>query len=386
LARAWRLADDVSSVAGVDPASGDAGLRRVTHALLADAPGLVESFKFNVLVARLMELVNATRKVIDAGAGGADPAVREAVEVTAMMLDLYAPYTAEEMWSMLGHQPCVSLVEWPVADPTLLVDESVTAVVQVDGKVRDRLEVSPDIGADEFERLARELPGVLRALEAVRMVGGAQNNPIRFYQASSSEMFGKVREVPQTEMTPFHPRSPYGVAKVFGHNITMNYRESYGLYACSGILFNHEGPRRGLEFVTRKITNTAARIKLGVDKELVLGNTDAKRDWGYAGDYVKAMWLMLQQDEPDDFVIATGETHSVEEFLTLAFDKVGLGDWRPYVRHDAKFLRPAEVDLLIGDPSKAKAKLGWQPEVNFEQLVAMMVEHDLEYETRRLRK
>ena len=228
--------------------------------------------------------------------------------------------------------------------------------------------------------------GVLRALEAVRIVGGAQNNPIRFYQASSSEMFGKVREVPQTELTPFHPRSPYGVAKVFGHNITMNYRESYGLYACSGILFNHEGPRRGLEFVTRKITNTAARIKLGVEKELVLGNTDAKRDWGYAGDYVKAMWLMLQQDEPDDYVIATGETHSIEEFLTLAFDKVGLGDWRPYVRHDAKFLRPAEVDLLIGDPAKAKAKLGWKPEVNFEQLVAMMVEHDLEYETRRLRK
>ena len=226
--------------------------------------------------------------------------------------------------------------------------------------------------------------GVLRALEAVRIVGGAQNNPIRFYQASSSEMFGKVREVPQTELTPFHPRSPYGVAKVFGHNITMNYRESYGMYACSGILFNHEGPRRGLEFVTRKITNTAARIKLGVDKELVLGNTDAKRDWGYAGDYVKAMWLMLQQDEPDDYVIATGETHSVEEFLTLAFDKVGLGDWRPYVRHDAKFLRPAEVDLLIGDPAKAKTKLGWQPEVSFDELVQMMVDHDLAYEANRL--
>ena len=228
--------------------------------------------------------------------------------------------------------------------------------------------------------------GVLRMLEAMRMVGGNTDNKMRFYQASSSEMFGKVREVPQTEMTPFHPRSPYGVAKVFGHNITMNYRESYGLYACSGILFNHEGPRRGLEFVTRKITNTAARIKLGVDKELVLGNTDAKRDWGYAGDYVKAIWLMLQQDEPDDYVIATGETHSVEEFLTLAFDKVGLGDWKPFVRHDPKFLRPAEVDLLIGDPAKAKAKLGWQPEVNFEQLVAMMVEHDLEYESRRLSK
>jgi GDPmannose 4,6-dehydratase len=228
--------------------------------------------------------------------------------------------------------------------------------------------------------------GVLRALEAIRMVGGAQNNPIRFYQASSSEMFGKVREVPQTELTPFHPRSPYGVAKVFGHHITMNYRESYGLHASSGILFNHEGPRRGLEFVTRKITNTAARIKLGIEKELVLGNTDAKRDWGYAGDYVKAMWMMLQQDEPDDYVIATGETHSVEEFLTLTFEKVGLGDWKNFVRHDPKFLRPAEVDLLIGDPSKAKNKLGWQPEVGFDKLVEMMVEHDIAYETRRLKK
>ena len=228
--------------------------------------------------------------------------------------------------------------------------------------------------------------GVLRALEAVRIVGGAQNNPIRFYQASSSEMFGKVREVPQTELTPFHPRSPYGVAKVFGHNITMNYRESYGLFACSGILFNHEGPRRGLEFVTRKITNTAARIKLGLEKELVLGNIDAKRDWGYAGDYVKAMWLMLQQDEPDDYVVATGETHSVEEFLEITFTKVGLGNWRDYVRQDPKFFRPAEVDLLIGDPTKAKTKLGWKPEVSFEQLVDMMVAHDLAYESARLSK
>jgi len=228
--------------------------------------------------------------------------------------------------------------------------------------------------------------GVLRALEAVRMVGGAQNNPIRFYQASSSEMFGKVRETPQTELTPFHPRSPYGVAKVFGHDITVNYRESYGMYACSGILFNHEGPRRGLEFVTRKITNTAARIKLGIDKELVLGNTDAKRDWGYAGDYVKAMWMMLQQDAPDDYVIATGETHSVDEFLTLAFEKAGLGDFHPYVKHDPKYLRPAEVDLLIGDPSKAEKKLGWRREVGFDQLVDMMVQHDIAYETNRLRK
>lgn len=228
--------------------------------------------------------------------------------------------------------------------------------------------------------------GVLRMLEAVRMVGGPTNNPIRFYQASSSEMFGKVREVPQTEMTPFHPRSPYGVAKVFGHHLTVNYRESYGLYACSGILFNHEGPRRGLEFVTRKITNTAARIKLGIEKELVLGNIDAKRDWGYAGDYVQAMWLMLQQDEPDDYVIATGETHSVEEFLTHTFAKLDLGDWRTYVRQDKKFFRPAEVDLLIGDPTKARERLGWRPEVSFEQLVGMMVEHDLRYESSRLKR
>ena len=227
--------------------------------------------------------------------------------------------------------------------------------------------------------------GVLRALEAVRMVGGAQNKPILFYQASSSEMFGKVRQTPQTEMTPFHPRSPYGVAKVFGHDIAVNYRESYGMYACSGILFNHEGPRRGLEFVTRKITNTAARIKLGIDKELVLGNTDAKRDWGYAGDYVKAMWMMLQQDAPDDYVIATGESHSVEDFLTLAFEKAGLGDFRQYVRHDPKFFRPAEVDLLIGDPSKAEKKLGWKREVGFDQLVDMMVQHDIAYETNRLK-
>ncbi|MFM8870552.1 MAG: GDP-mannose 4,6-dehydratase, partial [Actinomycetota bacterium] len=228
--------------------------------------------------------------------------------------------------------------------------------------------------------------GVLRMLEAVRMVGGTQNNPIRFYQASSSEMFGQVREIPQNELTPFHPRSPYGCAKVFGHNITVNYRESYGIYACSGILFNHEGPRRGLEFVTRKITNTAARIKLGIDKELVMGNLDAKRDWGYAGDYVRAMWLMLQQDQPDDYVVATGETHSIEEFLTLAFEEVGLGDWRNYVRQDPKFFRPAEVDLLIGDPTKAQQKLGWNREVDFAGLVKMMVRHDLDYEAGRAKR
>lgn len=228
--------------------------------------------------------------------------------------------------------------------------------------------------------------GVLRMLEAIRMVGGTQNNPIRFYQASSSEMFGKVREVPQTELTPFHPRSPYGCAKVFGHDITVNYRESYGIYACSGILFNHEGPRRGLEFVTRKISNTAARIKLGLESELVMGNLDAKRDWGYAGDYVRAMWMMLQQPEPDDYVVATGETHSIEEFLTLAFQEAGLGDWRPYVKQDPRFFRPAEVDLLIGDPSKARNQLGWIPEVDFPSLVKMMVRNDLDIEAARLSK
>ena len=225
--------------------------------------------------------------------------------------------------------------------------------------------------------------GVLRMLEAVRMVGGAENNPIRFYQASSSEMFGKVREIPQSERTPFHPRSPYGCAKVFGHHITVNYRESYGLYACSGILFNHEGPRRGVEFVTRKVTNAAARIKLGLQDELVMGNLDAKRDWGYAGDYVKAMWLMLQQPEPDDYVIATGETHTIEELVQLAFAEVGIDDWKKYVRQDPKFFRPAEVDLLIGDASKAREKLGWEPEVTFPQLVKMMVAHDLKREAAR---
>jgi GDPmannose 4,6-dehydratase len=225
--------------------------------------------------------------------------------------------------------------------------------------------------------------GVLRLLEAIRMVGGTSNNKIRFYQASSSEMFGKVRETPQNEMTPFHPRSPYGCAKVFGHDITVNYRESYDLFACSGILFNHEGPRRGLEFVTRKITNAVARIKLGLQDSVTLGNLDAKRDWGYAGDYVKAMWLMLQQDQPDDYVVATGETHSIEELLALAFAEVGINDWHPYVKQDPKYFRPAEVDLLIGDSTKARNKLGWKPEVDFPGLVKLMVENDLRIESSR---
>ena len=214
--------------------------------------------------------------------------------------------------------------------------------------------------------------GVTRALEAVRQV----DTKIRFYQASSSEMFGKVRAVPQSEETPFYPRSPYGVSKVYGHYITVNYRESYDLFACSGILFNHESPRRGLEFVTRKVTDGVARIKLGLAKELRMGNLDARRDWGFAGDYVRAMWSMLQQDEPDDYVIATGETHSVRELIEVAFGHVGL-DWKKHVTLDQRFLRPAEVDLLIGSPEKAKAKLGWTPTVDFTALVTMMVDADL---------
>lgn len=214
--------------------------------------------------------------------------------------------------------------------------------------------------------------GVTRLLDAIRAV----NPDIRFYQASSSEMFGKVQEVPQKETTPFYPRSPYGVAKVYGHWITVNYRESYNMYACSGILFNHESPRRGLEFVTRKVTHHAAKIKLGLTHELRLGNLDAQRDWGFAGDYVRAMWLMLQQDTPDDYVIATNETHTVQKLVEIAFETVGL-DWKNYVVQDERFMRPAEVDLLIGDPSKAGQQLGWEPQVTFEQLVQMMVESDL---------
>lgn len=215
--------------------------------------------------------------------------------------------------------------------------------------------------------------GVTRVLDAVRMVDPG----IKFYQASSSEMFGKVREVPQNEETPFYPRSPYGAAKVYGHWITVNYRESYDLFAVSGILFNHESPRRGLEFVTHKITHGVAKIKLGLAEELRLGNLDSRRDWGYAGDYVRAMWLMLQQDEPEDFVIATGKTHSVREFSRLAFDYVGL-NYEDYVRVDPKFYRPAEVDQLVGDPSKARRVLGWEPRVSFEELIRIMVDADLE--------
>jgi GDPmannose 4,6-dehydratase len=215
--------------------------------------------------------------------------------------------------------------------------------------------------------------GVTRVLEAIRLV---DPKGVRFYQASSSEMFGKVQQTPQNESTPFYPRSPYGVAKVYGHWITVNYRESYGMYCVSGILFNHESPRRGKEFVTRKVTDAVARIKLGLQKELRIGNLEARRDWGFAGDYVRAMWLMLQQDGPDDYVVASGATHTVRELVRIAFDHVGL-DWQKYTVQDPKFMRPAEVDVLLGDPAKAKRVLGWVPEVSFDKLVRMMVDADL---------
>jgi GDPmannose 4,6-dehydratase len=220
--------------------------------------------------------------------------------------------------------------------------------------------------------------GVTRILEAIRLV----HPTARFYQASSSEMFGKVHETPQSERTPFYPRSPYGVAKLYGHWITVNYRESYGLYAVSGILFNHESPRRGIEFVTRKVTDGVARIKLGLASELRLGNLDARRDWGYAGDYVDAMWRMLQQPEPIDYVIGTGETHSVKELVEVAFGHLGL-DWSNYVRTDERYIRPAEVDILMADPRRAHDELGWKPQVSFEGLVTMMVDADMERLTRR---
>ena len=284
-----------------------------------------------------------------------------------------------------------------------IVTQENPALELVDGDLRDLSslvaaveQVQPDevynLGAMSFVALSFRQPeltaditglGVLRMLEAIRIVGGAENNPIRFYQASSSEMFGQVRETPQNESTPFHPRSPYGVAKVFGHHMTVNYRESYGLHASTGICFNHEGPRRGLEFVTRKITNGVARIKLGLQDTITLGNLDARRDWGYAGDFVDAMWRMVQKDKASDYVIATGETHTVQEFIERAFAAAEIEDWERYVVKDPRFERPAEVDLLLGDASKARSELGWDAKVSFEELVTMMYENDLAEESRR---
>jgi GDPmannose 4,6-dehydratase len=277
---------------------------------------------------------------------------------------------------VLRETPSLELVDGDLRDLSSLI-----AVVE---------QVQPDevynLGAISFvplswtqSELTSEITGlgVLRMLEAVRIVGGTEHNPIRFYQASSSEMFGKVRETPQSELTPFHPRSPYGVAKVFGHHMTVNYRESYGMHASSGILFNHESEKRGLEFFSRKVTNSVARIKLGLQDSITLGNLDSARDYGYAGDYVEAMWLMLQQDEPDDYVIATGETHKMREFLDVAFRYAGYDDWKPFVQQDPRFQRPAEVDLLMGDASKARRQLGWEPRVSFDGLVKLMYESDL---------
>ena len=284
-----------------------------------------------------------------------------------------------------------------------IVTQENPALELVDGDLRDLSslvaaveQVQPDevynLGAMSFVALSFRQPeltaditglGVLRMLEAIRIVGGAENNPIRFYQASSSEMFGQVRETPQNESTPFHPRSPYGVAKVFGHHMTVNYRESYGLHASTGICFNHEGPRRGLEFVTRKITNGVARIKLGLQDTITLGNLDARRDWGYAGDFVDAMWRMVQKDKASDYVIATGETHTVQEFIERAFAAAEIEDWERYIVKDPRFERPAEVDLLLGDASKARSELDWDAKVSFEELVTMMYENDLAEENRR---
>jgi GDPmannose 4,6-dehydratase len=286
---------------------------------------------------------------------------------------------------VLKENPALEVVEGDLRDLSSLI----AAVEQV----------QPDevfnLGAMSFVALSFRQPeltaditgvGVLRMLEAIRIVGGTDNNPIRFYQASSSEMFGKVRETPQTEQTPFHPRSPYGVAKVFGHYTTLNYRESYGIHASSGICFNHEGERRGLEFVTRKITNGLARIKLGLQDTITLGNLDTARDWGYAGDYVEAMWMMVQQDEPEDYVIATGEMHTIREFLDVAFRCADIDDWTPYIEQDPRFMRPAEVDLLMGDPTTARTQLGWKPRVAFEELVQRMYDHDLADEAARARR
>ncbi|HEV7655093.1 MAG TPA: GDP-mannose 4,6-dehydratase [Mycobacteriales bacterium] len=285
-----------------------------------------------------------------------------------------------------------------------LVERHVPSVQLVEGDLRDlpslisALEIAEphevyNLGAISFVGLSwkqAELTGeitgmgVLRMLEAIRIQTQGHMDRIRFYQASSSEMFGKVRETPQRETTPFHPRSPYGVAKTFGHYMTVNYRESYGAFACSGILFNHESPLRGAEFVTRKVTRAVARIALGLQPSVSLGNLDSSRDWGFAGDYVRAMWAMLQQDTPEDYVVATGETHTIRDLLEVAFGRVGIVDWPRYVVQDPRLLRPAEVDVLTGDAGKARDRLGWRPTVSFPELIESMVDADLEREKGRV--
>jgi GDPmannose 4,6-dehydratase len=293
-----------------------------------------------------------------------------------------------EVYGLIRGQnnPKVDLVRQTVPDVKLLTGD----ITDLSSLIRAFAEAEPDevynLGAISFvayswenAKLTSDVTGlgVLNMLEATRLYCGKDLSKVRFYQASSSEMFGKVQDVPQRETTLLWPRSPYGVAKVFGHYMTINYRESYGMHASSGILFNHESPRRGPEFVTRKVTQAVARISLGLQESVSLGNLDAKRDWGFAGDYVDAMWRMLQQDEADDFVVATGETHSIRELLQIAFAHVGIDDWSDKVLQDPRFFRPAEVDLLIGDPTKAREQLGWVPRVGFEELVRMMVDSDL---------
>jgi GDPmannose 4,6-dehydratase len=293
-----------------------------------------------------------------------------------------------EVYGLIRGQnnPKFALVEHTVPDVKLLTGD----LTDLSSLVRALGVAQPDevynLGAISFVAYSWENAhlttdvtgkGVLNILEAIRLYAGADAHKVRFYQASSSEMFGKVQEVPQRETTLLWPRSPYGVAKVFGHYMTINYRESYGMHASSGILFNHESPRRGPEFVTRKVSQAVARIKLGLQQDITLGNIDAKRDWGFAGDYVEAMWRMLQQDEADDYVIATGETHSIRDLLDVAFERVGIDDWAPLVKQDPRFMRPAEVELLIGDATKAREVLGWTPKVGFRELVQMMVDNDL---------
>jgi GDPmannose 4,6-dehydratase len=291
------------------------------------------------------------------------------------------------------HNPKRAMVEAELPDVELIEGDLLDIVSLINALKESQATEVYNLGAWSFVRGSYDEPiltaqvsglGVLNLLEAIRITGGTET--VRFYQASTSEMFGKVHEVPQKETTLLHPRSPYGNAKAFAHYTTINYRESYGMFTATGTLFNHESPRRGHEFVTRKVTQAVARIKLGVQKDLTLGNLDAKRDWGFAGDYVEGMWLMLQQDEPDDYVLATGETHTIRELLDIAFKEVGIDDWEPYVNYDKKFERPAEVDLLLGDPTKAKEKLGWEPKVSFEQLIQMMVQSDLKIEERKMKQ
>jgi GDPmannose 4,6-dehydratase len=329
-------------------------------------------------------MTSSPKKALVTGVTGQDGAylaqflLHKGYEVTGLVRRSSSP--SLERLARLGIQHDVKLVEGDLGDQYSIInaikDEEPAELYNLAAQSFVPESWKTPVQTGEFTGL-----GVTRCLEAIRCV----NPEIRFYQASSSEMFGKVQEVPQREETPFYPRSPYGVAKVYGYWITVNYRESYSLHASNGILFNHESPLRGVEFITRKVTNAVARIALGLQEELRLGNLEARRDWGFAGDYVEAMWLMLQQDEPDDFVIATNETHTVRELVDVAFRHVGIADWERHVVIDPRFYRPAEVDLLIGDATKANTKLGWKPKVDFPSLVQKMVDSDIAWETEQMK-